>query len=138
MDTINASKICSRVSVAERGVFSRIVIPWRSESPGKTSFATRCLKMALSCATIVPHFMMSYITLIPTSVMSTSATAGNENRVGCSPDSFFPVWRKMVWKRDYSHPTPTQSGPPTQPAMKGLGNNFAWKCLAGMRQMQSF
>ena len=27
---------------------------------------------------------------------------GNENGIGRSPDQFFPVWRKMVWERDYS------------------------------------
>ena len=60
MDRLNASKIAPE-SIAEKGFLSRIVISWRSEPPGKTIFATKCLRMALSCATVVPHFIWCHI-----------------------------------------------------------------------------
>ena len=55
---------CSRVSLSLKEMFlSRIVVPrpWWSEPPRKTIFATKCLRMALSCATVVPHFTWCHI-----------------------------------------------------------------------------
>ena len=49
---------CSRVSLSLKEVFlSRIVVSWRSEPLGKTVFVTKCLRTALLCATVVPHFI---------------------------------------------------------------------------------
>ena len=56
---------CSRVSHSLKEVFlSRIVVSWRSEPLGKTIFATKCLRMALSCATVVPNFYMNQMLYI--------------------------------------------------------------------------
>ena len=53
---------CSRVSLSLKEVFlSRIVVPWRSEPLGKTVFATKCLRTALLCATVVPHFIWCHV-----------------------------------------------------------------------------
>ena len=49
---------CSTVSLSLKEVFlSRIVVPLQSESLGKTIFATKCLRTAFTCATVVPHFI---------------------------------------------------------------------------------
>jgi len=46
---------CSRVSLSLKEVFlSRIIVPWRSEPQ---IFEMKCLRTALSCATVVPHFI---------------------------------------------------------------------------------
>ena len=86
---------CSQVSLSLKEVFlSRIIVSWRSEPPGKTIFATMCLRMALSCATVVPHFMWCHILNSYKRYVTIFATAGNENGIGRSPDQFFPCGEK--------------------------------------------
>ena len=88
---------CSRVSLSLKEVFlSRIIIPWWSEPPGKTRLATKCLRTALSCATVVPHYVWCHNIILHSYkyYVTISTTAGNENGIGRSPDPFFPVWWK--------------------------------------------
>ena len=88
---------CSRVSHSLKEVFlSRIVVSWRSEPLGKTIFATKCFRTALSCATVVPHFIWCHnLYYIPTSVTSQFFCNREErkrNRLFTRP--IFPMWRK--------------------------------------------
>jgi len=57
LDSLNASKIVPVSLSLKEGFLSRIVISWRLEPPGKTILETKCLRTALSCATVVPHFI---------------------------------------------------------------------------------
>jgi len=67
---------CSRVSLSLKEVFlSRIVVPWWSEPQ---IFATKCLRTALSCATVVPHFIWCHILHSNKRYITIFAIAGNE------------------------------------------------------------
>jgi len=78
---------CSRVSLSLKQVFfSRIVVSWWSEPPRKTIFATKCLRMALSCATVVPHFIRCHVTLLQ---------ALHHNFCNC---------RERKWNRPFTRP----------------------------------
>jgi len=58
MESLNASKIAPETLSLKEVFLSRIVVPWQSEPPRKTIFATKCLGTALSCASVVPHFII--------------------------------------------------------------------------------
>ena len=46
---------------------------------------------------------------------------------------------KLTYNPPSTSPAPNPSlAPQTQPTRKGLGNNLAWKCLAGMWRMHGF
>ena len=53
-----------------------------------------CLRTALSCATVVPHFIWCHILHSYKRYVTIFATAGNENGIGRSPDQFFPCGEK--------------------------------------------
>jgi len=72
---------------------------WQSEPPGRQIFATKCLRTALLCVTVVPHFIWCHILHSCKCYVKIFAIVRNENGIGRSPDQlFFPVWRKMVWE----------------------------------------
>jgi len=66
------------------------------------SLVTKCLRMVLSCATVGKNWSGNKTRLNAYKCYVTiSATTGNENRIGCSPDNFSPLMRYIVWEWDY-------------------------------------
>ena len=101
MDCWNASKITPGPLCCWKRCFflgSSFLGDWNLQ--GRQIFVTKCLRTALSCATVVPHFIWWHILHSYKHYVTIFAIVGNENGVGRSPDQFFPVWRKMVWERD--------------------------------------
>ena len=97
---------CSRVFLLLKEVFlSRIVVPWRLELQ---IFATKCLRTALSYATVVPHFIWCHVLHSYKHYFTIFAIAGNENRMGRSPDQFFPCGKKWSGNETTSAPPGVQ------------------------------
>jgi len=70
-----------------------------SEPLRKTIFAMKCLRMTLSCPTIVPHFIWCHILHSYKHYITIIGNAGNETGIG---RSLAPLWWKIVWEWDYT------------------------------------
>ena len=79
-------RLLPSLSVAERGV--------SFQDRRFLAIGTMCLRTALSCATVVPHFIWCHILHSYKRYITIFAPAGNENGIGRSPDQFFPCGEK--------------------------------------------
>ena len=101
MDSLNASKIAPESLCRwKRFFFLGSSFLGDQNLMRRQIFATKCLRTALSCARVVPHFIQSHILHSYKRYVTIFAIMGNESGMSCSPGQFFSLWWKMVWEWD--------------------------------------
>jgi len=92
MDSLNASKIVPESLCRwKRCFFLGLSFLGDQNLQGRqTIFAMKCLGTALSCATVVRHFIWCHTLHSYKHYVTIFAIMRNENGIGHSPDQFFP------------------------------------------------
>ena len=86
------ARLLQSLSVAERGVsFQDCRSLAIRNLQGRHTFATKCLRMALSCATVVPHFIWCVILQSYKRYVTIFAIVGNENGMAIHQTNFSRV-----------------------------------------------
>ena len=98
------ARLLQSLSVAERGVSFQDRHFLAIGTSREDNLCNECLRMALSRATVVPHFIWCHILQSYKRYVTIFATTTNENGIGHSPDQFFPCGEKWSGNETRKYP----------------------------------